>query len=366
MLSGAFPLARPRPRFDLRVAVAAACLAAALQGAPALAEPPLPRSLLPEASHADDEREFPPATMRAYQREMALGVEEFAAGRWAEARALFQRGHALLPNARSFRALGMTAFNLKHYPAALRELNEALRDPRRPLDVSLQQKTKELRDRAAAFVRRYQVKLSPSNAELRLDGFIAQREADGSLLVSVGEHILEVEAPGHVLLARPIVVDAGEDQSLILRLSPLTTLAAGDVAPQAGPTLTVAPLSWKPARRVEGDVGATRPWQQRVFRDYRFTWMAGSATVALAAAALGFHVRAMEEGSELAARCPGTCDPWDEVTTQRDSLKAWSNGLLVGALVVSAGTIALALVEQQRVAARETKDKPAKSSLARR
>jgi hypothetical protein len=55
--------------------------------------------------------------------------------------ALFRHGHDLLPNARSFRALGMTAFNLALYPAALRELIAALDDARRPLRGALRQQT---------------------------------------------------------------------------------------------------------------------------------------------------------------------------------------------------------------------------------
>src|SRR5262245_44240118 len=66
----------------------------------------------------------------AYRSAVDDAVSEFAAGRFEEARALFKRAHQLSPNARTLRGLGMTAFELRAYVQAIRELRAALADTR--------------------------------------------------------------------------------------------------------------------------------------------------------------------------------------------------------------------------------------------
>jgi tetratricopeptide (TPR) repeat protein len=334
-----------------RSGMAFVCAAASLFSSLVRAEPPLSRSLNAEPSHTTDEREFPPATVRAYQRAMALGVEEFAAGRWAEARALFLRGHALMPNARSFRALGMTAFNLKHYAGALRELSEALSDPRRPLDRALRSQTEELCERAQTFVGSYHLRVEPGDAELRVDGVVTKLPLDGGLLLGVGEHLIELDAPGHVRLTRSLLVDGRDDEHLYLRLQ-------GGAQPAALPTRSEELQLDLRAGLPRGDSSdGSRTMRERVFADYRFSWGVGAGTLALAVAAAGVHLRALDEARDVKARCQGQCVPWDGATDRRDKLNGLSDGLLISTLVFSVATIVLVLVEHQRALERDASDR---------
>ncbi len=342
---------RKRQACALRWLLAGCCLTVCVLDSAARAEP-APSVLEPEPSHSSDEPEFPPATVRAYQRLMERGLSECVAGRWAEARALFLRGHVLLPNARSSRVLGMTAFTLALYPAAVRELNQALSDPRRPLRGALRGETEELLLQAEASVGRYRVLLSPPGAELRVDGLVTELEQDGTLLMAVGQHLIEVEAPKHLPLARSLLVDGRDDGVLVLRLqSRKTAIAASGrdesvVAPERAPFLAIRP--------------AERDWTDRVLTDYRATWGVGAGTLVLGALALGVQMAAVEEARAVQARCPGNCAPWQGETDKRDRLEAWGQGLLVSSLALAATTAVLAYVERDRAVERARKDSKAR------
>src|SRR5262245_443922 len=69
-----------------------------------------------------------------YQAQVDLGRSEAAAGRWEEARVAFRKAHALYPNARTLRGIGMVAFEIRDYVDAARQLELALAEPRRALD----------------------------------------------------------------------------------------------------------------------------------------------------------------------------------------------------------------------------------------
>ena len=53
------------------------------------------------------------ASTTEYEAMITDGLAEFQAQRYAEARALFERAHALSPNARTLRGIGMVAFEMR-------------------------------------------------------------------------------------------------------------------------------------------------------------------------------------------------------------------------------------------------------------
>jgi hypothetical protein len=324
------------------------CLALACFNTAALAEPPTPPASEARAAAGGTPL---PANSLEYQRLMSLGLDEFGRGHWAEARALFLRGHALTPNARSFRALGMTAFNLKRYPEALRELTQALNDPRRPLSTSLRRPTRELLDRADTFVGVYQLRIEPPQAELRVDGVTVAREGDGTVLLSVGEHLLELYAPGHEPLHRPLLVDGTDGEHLRLTLHPLS------VTVSAAQLRVVERASAAPPARREPELIAHAPSSAAndsdMLHDYRYSWLLGAGTLMTAAGALGLQLAALAEQRELEADCDGDCDPWDPVTEQRERLRRASIGLWVGSLVLAAGTATMVFFERRKVRERK-------------
>jgi len=145
-------------------------------------------------------------------------VEEFGAGRWAEANALFERAHALYPNARTLRGMGMCAFELRRYADAIRFLDWSLGEQRRELTEGQRDETMELLSRARAYVGHFEVTTVPAGAEVSVDGEVPERGAEGRLVLSVGDHTIIARAPGHRDARRTVSVGGGEDESFVLEL----------------------------------------------------------------------------------------------------------------------------------------------------
>jgi hypothetical protein len=163
---------------------------------------------------------------QAYRQTTDEAVREFEAGHWEEARALFKRAHEISPNARTLRGMGMAAFELRMYVQAIRELDAALREQRKPLDAELRAHVQQLMDKAREFVGRVKPVLDPPDAKLLIDGREPMLETDGSVLLDVGTHVISASAdhykPSNVRLA----VEGGTDQVLRVPLEPLLAVQA--------------------------------------------------------------------------------------------------------------------------------------------
>jgi hypothetical protein len=83
-----------------------------------------------------------------YVEVLAVAVKQHADGEWEEAFKTFQRAHELSPNARTLRALGMVAFDLRNYDNATRYLGQALANKERALDNSMREQVTKLRAQA--------------------------------------------------------------------------------------------------------------------------------------------------------------------------------------------------------------------------
>lgn len=164
----------------------------------------------------------PPA---GYQAIIGDAVEEFSDGHWAEARAQFERAHALFPNARTLRGIGMCAFELGDYPAAVRFLDQSLGDTRRALTDAQRDETQALLARARAYVGHFLVRTQPPGGEVRVDGEVASLDADGRITLGIGEHVLTARAPGYRDARRRVQVGGGEDLEVTL---PLRAAGLGD------------------------------------------------------------------------------------------------------------------------------------------
>jgi hypothetical protein len=153
-----------------------------------------------------------------YRALLEEAVSEYDARRYEEARALFRRAHDISPNSRTLRGIGMASFELREYVEALRSLEGALADKRRPLTPTQRQQVDSLLERTRAFVGRFFVKAQPKETVVRVDGAPSVLESDGSLLLSFGRHSLTAEASGSVSESREINVIGGERQELTFQL----------------------------------------------------------------------------------------------------------------------------------------------------
>ena len=221
-----------------------------------------------------------PGESPQYRALLEEAVGEYDARRYEEARALFRRAHDLSPNARTLRGIGMASFELREYVEALRSLEGALADKRRPLTVVQRQQVESLLERTRAFVGRFFVKLSPKETTLRIDGASTLLESDGSLLLSFGRHSVIAEAPGALPENREINVIGGERQELSFQLRP----AAVTVGPTPGKSGAIPP---------EGGVIAPPPPAPEAPTSNAGWWFAGAGVAAAGAVvgALWWHDR---------------------------------------------------------------------------
>ncbi len=165
----------------------------------------------------------------SYRALVDEAVGEFDAGRFAEARALFEEAHAIAPSARTFRGIGLASFELGDWLTAHRAMSAALADPRRPLNASQTAEARDLIARAARFLGCYRVVTAPAGAQLELDGRAVSVEPNGCVLAPLGEHLLVARAEGHRHASVALIVRGGEEELVRLELTaePADTEAAG-------------------------------------------------------------------------------------------------------------------------------------------
>ncbi|MBX7191822.1 MAG: hypothetical protein K1X94_07180 [Sandaracinaceae bacterium] len=173
----------------------------------------------PAAAQSEGAIAPPPPAERAEPPEYAALIDgaltEFQAGRWTEARALFERAHASFPNARTQRGIGMASFEMGDYGAAIAALEAALASEVRPLTEEQRTQVGALLERARALVGRFVVPPAASDVRLSVDGVVTRPDgawpaAQGHVLLSVGTHeIVLRDGDGRTARTR-IVVHGGE------------------------------------------------------------------------------------------------------------------------------------------------------------
>lgn len=161
-------------------------------------------------------------------------LAEYEAHNFAEARSLFYRANALYPNARALRGLGMAEFELRNYSDSASSLQLALQSATLPLEGELRAETERLLARARGFVAKLSLALEPGLATVVVDGTPVQLGPQGSLVLEVGDHVLEFRADGYAAERRVLKVQGGEEQTLRVVL-PVRQLPPGAPA-QSAPT----------------------------------------------------------------------------------------------------------------------------------
>jgi hypothetical protein len=180
------------------------------------------------------------------------GIAEYDRGNWLEAKVFFGRAHALHPNARTLRSLGMTAYELRSYVEASRYFREALASTQRPLTDAMRVQVEDTLRQAQSFIGTVRLTLEPANAELLVDGQAPERDAQGRLLLDAGEHELTASAEGYEDATRKLNAHAGAnpDETWTLQQLPVSVAVPAPAPPP------------KPA--AEPGFFASRSTQQRV------------------------------------------------------------------------------------------------------
>ncbi|HEX6243889.1 MAG TPA: carboxypeptidase-like regulatory domain-containing protein [Polyangiales bacterium] len=202
----------PQPSHIHRVALCACLLLPLLISSSAAAAEPAPKATAASADKGAEQS-------AVYREAIAQALNEYELAHYEEARTLFAKAHSIAPSARTWRGLGMAEFELRNYIASIDDLEQALRHPVRPLSGELRSDTEALLARAREFVTQVELTLQPSTASLSVDGALADRRADGGLTLPVGEHVLEVSAPGYMSERRKLSLVGGRTERVQIILA---------------------------------------------------------------------------------------------------------------------------------------------------
>ena len=240
----------------------------------------------------------------AYRRAIKEGLAEFAALHFEEARSLFRRAHEITPNARTFRGIGMTSFELRDYVSAVRNLSAALKDSRKPLSAEQRKNAQDLLERSRMLVDVYSLTVLPRNARVLIDGRAPELDAEGTLLLGVGLHNLEVSSPGMIMRSIPINARGGERKELSVTLE---RAFVANAQPTDGVGIQQGSQA-KPTRKVASNRTAT-------------LWLLAGGGAGLLAIGAGVYW-AMQESQLQSCRHPANpsdlCDTEGALKTQRN------------------------------------------------
>jgi hypothetical protein len=147
-------------------------------------------------------------------------VIEFKAGRHAEAREMFLKAHAIDPNGRTFRGLGIVEYELRNYVASARMLEQALASTRKPLTGTLRAQTERMLERAKAYIGGVHLEVEPAGATVRVDGTVVDLDPSNTLELDVGDHVFEFHARGRLSTKQTVSVKGGQTETLRVALRP--------------------------------------------------------------------------------------------------------------------------------------------------
>lgn len=255
----------------------------------------------------DAEKETP-----EYEQAIKTGLQEYKLGHFQEARAAFEKAHAIYPNARTLRGMGFAAFEARDYVEAIRFLRQSLNHEEKPLTDAMRKSVDDILDRALSYVWRGEVDIDPEHASLYLEGQSLELE-DHQLILNPGTYEITVRAEGYEPAKLKVTAEAGRSGTIEVSLPP------------AG-TQETAAAGTRPAPRTDGE---RFPWE------YVVTGSGGALLVGSAVTGL----LASHAEDDLVESCnAGTCD--EDTRSRGKALKTTTNVLLgVGSAAVVGGLV---------------------------
>ncbi len=277
-----------------------------------------------------------------YRAAVEEAVAEFSAGRWSEARALFMHAHAISPNARTFRGLGMTAFELRMYAQAIEELEAALGDTRKPLSEELRTQVLGLLADARKFVGTVRIEVVPVDAQVRVDGKAVDSAARRALALDAGEHAIGVSAPGHRPENLRVHVEGGRADTVRVQLE-RTAVAVAPVAPPpqaAQPPPARAQPAAAPPQPARASTQPAPPADEPT-NLAPYAWVTASGAVAFGIAAAAFWAVGDSQFEELERDCAPHCSDAEIEESGVETSDALTNAFLGLSLLSGATSIVL-------------------------
>ena len=253
----------------------------------------------------------------SYQRLVEAGLAAYAAKQFTTARALFEKAHAMLASARTFRALGLSDFALDNYALARAELEAALAHPTSPLTPDQRSEVEQILAWMRANLATVQLEITPASAHAEID---ARPALPGELLLPPGEHRLDASALGYEPYSTQFALELARPGPTLH-----VTLVKPEVpAPVSATTATVS-------TRVSSDASRSATW----------LWLGGGGVLALAGGATLFGL-GLHENTLVEAPGPPTQSRHD--IEQQQSRGMWLTGLGIGLGAIGVAGVAGSLV----------------------
>jgi hypothetical protein len=184
------------------------------------------------------------AVDREYTKLVSDAVAAFEAGQYRESREMLARAHQLRPNARTLRGMGLAAFEEGHYAIAVTDLEGALAETRQPMSAAQRQEVEKLRAEAASLTARYDVHGMPAGGQLRVDDRDPVWDSNGLLLLDQGGHTLTLRLGTGDVQSWSLQAEGGRTSDLDLAPPPPAAVAT---VPRASPVEALVPVP-EPAR----------------------------------------------------------------------------------------------------------------------
>jgi tetratricopeptide (TPR) repeat protein len=146
-----------------------------------------------------------------YRELIAKALQEYSLGHWPEARVFFMDAHALWPNARTLRGLGMASYEARSYVEAIGYLEQAIGNKTQPLTPKLAAEAQSILEQAKRFVSTIHLETEPQSADVTVDDEPVKYRPDGAMLLDPGDHTLQVASSGYVSDSRTLHAEAGRD-----------------------------------------------------------------------------------------------------------------------------------------------------------
>ncbi len=269
-------------------------------GAPAAAQP----LAVGEGSDPDAE----------YNRTIERAVERFRERDFERARKLFAAAHDLNPSARTLRGLGLTDFESGRYARAIRELEAALADKRKPLDPQQRGEVHAVLAHARGFVGTMEVHVTPEDAQLTIDDATLTEK---KLQLDIGTYVVRASAPGYIGSEQHVMVQPGQ--------------------------LAIAKFELEPLR---ADPGTDAPVESYDDTQQTAAWIIGGVGMAGVVVGTIFGVRSIVKHNESDDYCgdDSTCSDIKGVRAMDDARAAGdvsTVGFIAGGLALGVATVLL-------------------------
>ena len=273
----------------------------------------------------------------AYEITVSEALREYERGRWEEAAALFRRAHEQNPSARTLRGLGLSVYEARHYPDAIRFLSESLSDTRRPLTPKQREEVTATIERAKLFVGYLKLTVEPPTASATINGQPIHRDDQGMIVTDTGWLDVEISAHHYKTMLRRIQINPGDKQALVVRLEP-----ENDLQVRADPVPAPAPKpTYEPTPTPEKSSSALGTWK----------WITAGGAIAGIATGTGFLIAQKVGAASYEKDCIQAMSPASDCEQRKTLLGStlWT-GSIIGYAVggaLAAASVTLFVLDGQ-------------------